>query len=87
MNMRKHKEGLVLSVIYLLSYNICFISVAVHMNKFLTNSGIRSFHLARNISGMEFACTLEIYFASLEITRSTMPIAGVRTQICCCRYS
>ncbi len=47
------------------------------MNKFLTNSGIRSFHLARNISGIEFACTLEIYFASLEITRSTMPIAGV----------
>jgi hypothetical protein len=33
--------------------------------------------LARNISGIEFACTLEIYFASLEITRSTMPIAGV----------
>ncbi len=75
MFMRKHKEGLVYPSI--ISFHIiCFISVAVHMNKFLTKSEFvvsiwQEIFLASSLHA------LLKYFASLEITRSTMPIAGV----------
>jgi len=78
MYMRKHKEGLVYPS-FISFHIICFISVAVHMNKF------RSFHLARNISGIKFACTLEILCISWNYKEHH---ANCRcTQICCCRYN
>jgi hypothetical protein len=74
--MRKHKDGLVYLSFISFIHILCFISVAMHMNKFLTNSEFvvsiwQEMFLASSLNA------LLKYFGSLEITRSTMPIAGV----------
>jgi hypothetical protein len=77
MYMRKHKDGLVYLSFISFIHIICFISVAVHMNKFLTNSEfVVSIWQEIFLASSSLHALLK-YFASLEITRSTMPIAGV----------